>query len=255
MKLSARVSAVSAAVAISAVSLVAMLPASAASVDIESNLTGALTVKLGSGEELALGVPAGSKFVGTLDDATGGLTGNVTIASGTVPITSPAAGTLAFSMIEDGQAVGTIAADNTVTFTDSQSLRLDSIDLGTGPVAFPETCKFGPIAMTYTGTYDPDTGVIKVTSNTVNVPRLATDACGAFTAIIQDLLNQSTVKASLEFTAAVEVIEPPVTTEAPVTTMAPATTAPATTAPATTMPAAPRAHAARPVAATPKYTG
>ncbi len=205
MKTIPRLGAIGAAVALAAAGFFAAMPAGAATHDIHSNLTGGLTLTLPGTPPTTtdLTAPDGSVFDGSWDDSSGDLTGTVQIADGsfTVPGTLIGDATVDFSFTNGGPITnGSIASDNTVTFTDVETVNLDRVeelDKDLSP------CSVGPVTLDYSGTYDPATQEIDVTSNSVDVPAL-TDSCGGLSGIISPLLDGASVTSHLVFSVADE---------------------------------------------------
>ena len=280
MRISTRVAAVGAAAAIAATSVVAMLPAGAAPTpatttlpgvttttsgptttaagpqQVNSNVTGTITLhNPSSATQLPpLPAPTGSKFTGTFDGSTGAIQGNFSWGIGgqvtgldLSNILAGAMGNLNFKLSPTGPASGNVnLATKVVTLTDTESFTLQSIDL-TAPVKlnvpFAAGCVVTPITLQYTGTYDPTTGGVDITSAAASLPAIPAGGCGTFSAIdlttsINTLLSGATATAHLNFVLGVQTIVPPASTTTTVAPKAP------TTAPAAT-----------PTSGTPKFTG
>lgn len=287
-----RIGAVGASIALAAATLFAG-PAGADAIDIESPLEAGsgLTIHAGSGEDLGLPAPSGSKFVGNFDDETGELNGEVTITAGSfetqveAPVVGETGVTVSFAFESAGPITdGEIDADGNVSFTDVQTLRLTRIDVALLPDPFdlPDSCAFDDVELNYTGTLDADSNTIDVTAE-FDVDGLESGVCGDILGLV-DVADSVTGAigndgrvfgtAALIFELGVNDIpdeetpdeetpdeetpdeETPDETpdeEAPTTTAAPTTTTPAGggAAPASGGTAAPAA----PVSSSPTYTG
>lgn len=226
---------------------------------VKSNVTGNLKVTGTPG--LDIPIPEGSFIEGTFDNSTGALNGTFTSPDGVLPNLSfnvdgvgAVTGNLTYRLVSGGPATGTVdLATNKVTVTATQSLKLVTLAL-TAPLAldvpFAEGCVVGPIQMNYTGTYDPATQKVNLTSAAAELKAIPDGACGTapvvgsdLTAPVNALIAGQTATATVAFALAVQEIKPPAKPEAP---KAP---------PAKTAAPAPTAKPATPMAKNASYTG
>ncbi len=217
--------------------------ASAAPVDHASAVTAELGLGLGPLGTLAIPLTGGA-FVGTTDDETGDIAGDIAFPETTSTIDLDGTPATATTTIGVDGLVGLIAPDNTVTATGVFRLNLVGVQSGEDdPITF-DPCNWSG-ETTMTGTYDPDTNTLTI-AQTGFAFESTTDVCGGLAELLDGYLTADAT--DLSFTIDLDApVEPPTTTttEAPV----PTTTAVATTAPSTPAPAA------QPVAATASYTG
>ncbi len=211
------------------------------------------------GGALTLDAPDGSNFVGSFDDETGELTGDVTIAGGSFTTSTEVDGIGAVDVeisyaFESGGPItdGEIDDDGNVSFDDVQTLKLTNLNvIGLIEQALPDSCAFGPLDLAYGGTYDEATNTITVETEPFYVPPLATGDCGDLAgidfadAIMKAIGYETQAVSTLSFERAVVDMPEPEPEETTTTTVAPAEPAPAP------QPAAP----AQPVASQPSYTG
>ena len=216
MKSRTRIGAVGAALALAAAATgFAMMPAGAATVDIETPLIAPPSglVLEAPGGNLTLPAPDGSNFTGTYDDSTGDLNGDVTIAGGsfTTEATGTPAGdlpvTIDYEFVSGGPITGgNIDSSGNVTFTDTQTLKLTTLHLTSLGIDQPlgDSCAFGPLELDYTGTYDATANTVDASADFV-VPVLPPGACGDIAgidladAIMSALGNETPATSTLSF--------------------------------------------------------
>lgn len=258
MRIISRLGAVGAAAALAATT---MFVGTAGAEDIEISAPlitppSGLTINAAGGA-LELPAPAGSKFVGSFDDETGELTGEVTIAGGSFAAEAdfPGVGQVDVEIFYDFESGGPIVDgeiddDGDVSFRDVQTLRLAEISALSGAIheSLGDSCQFGPLELEYSGTYDEDTNIVTAEADFV-VPLLATGSCGDIvgfdlaTEIMQVIGPETLATSTLSFERAVVEMDEPEPEK------------PADETPEPTEKPAPTSGPAKPVAAKPSYTG
>lgn len=199
MNLRTRVGAIGAALALSAGAVgIAMSGPAGAAGSFSSSVAGALTLTAGSTPG-TLDVSSGSMISGSFDADSGALTGDIGLGNTTFNATVEGIGTVPVTVsFTSGGAIQNGKVDGTnVSFTDVETVNLLSATVGGNAVPLG-ACSVGPVSLDYTGTYDPATGKVSVTSNTVTVPDLAGD-CGGLAGTIGPILKDATVSANMAF--------------------------------------------------------
>lgn len=199
MKVRSRFAAAGAALALGAAAFgIAMTPAGAAG-SFSSALTGSLNLNTGSGSS-TLDVSSGSMISGSFDPDAGTLTGNVSLGNTSFPAETAVGDAIVAISFTSGGAIQNGVVDGTnVSFDDVQTVNLDSATVG-GTAIPLAPCFVGPVTLHYTGTYNPDTGAVQVTSNTATVPALeGTCNADAIKGMIAPMLEGATVQASANF--------------------------------------------------------
>jgi len=225
MKPRSRIGTVGAALAlVAAAAGYATLPAGAAG-SFSSAITNASLTLTTGGTPSVLDVSNGSMISGSYDPDAGTLTGDISLGDTSFTATGTPAGDvevdISFSSggpIQNGKVDGT-----NVSFADTETVNLDrvpALSLDLSP------CSVGPVTLDYSGTYDPATGKVDVTSNEVTVPDLA-GTCGNLASVIAPMINGATVSTSMSFN--IGTADQPGPTETTSATTIPATTVPAGT--------------------------
>lgn len=148
---------------------------------VTSPITGAITLGGVAGT-----VADGSVFNGTLDEATGALTGTMSFPRLTTTNTvGTAEVTTDQQVAQVGPGTGVLSPDGTATWEGTMSVRLFSLQFGTAePTVFPDTCVFADIRWRLEGTWNPATRAVTLAEEGFEVPALPAGACGDLTTAI-----------------------------------------------------------------------
>lgn len=198
MKSRSRIAAIGASVALAAAAAgISMMPAGAESISINAPITGALQLTTSSGAS-TLDVSSGSSFSGAYDTTSGALTGSIALGNSSfTTTTSFGEAIVAISFTNGGPITNGTVSGTSVAFTDVETVNLVSATVNGTAIPLGE-CRVGPVTLNYSGTVNPATGDVSVTSGSpVPVPALAGD-CGGLASMIAPMLEGATVVASAQ---------------------------------------------------------